>query len=258
MKKRILLTVLFLICQMGFAYGQGLDQLKEKADQLWTKRDDKASLLECLAIYNKALNEDPQNEELLTILAIGNYWKGNHLKGKENKSARMEAFQTGMAHAAKLCELDPRSVPGNFWHATNNASLCREKGFFKSAVNFPNIRKRIDLVLEEDKFYYDGGPGRLRARIIWFAPKLGRSLTGSLKDAEKYLNEAIAAHPNFTLSHLFLADLYWKTKKKEQCRAELMTLLEIPENSLPQYSPENRRDKIDAKERLSEYFNETF
>jgi tetratricopeptide (TPR) repeat protein len=125
-------------------------------------------------------------------------------------------------------------------------------------VNFPNIRKRIDLVLEEDKFYYDGGPGRLRARIIYFAPKLGRSLTGSLKDAEKYLIEAIATHPNFTLSYLFLADIYWKMKKKDQCRAELMKVLEIPENSLPRYSPENRRDKIDAQKRLLEYFTETF
>jgi hypothetical protein len=123
-------------------------------------------------------------------------------------------------------------------------------------VNFSNIRKRIDLVLEEDKFYYDGGPGRLRARIIYFAPKLGRSITGSLKEAETVLNEVIAIHPNFTLSHLFLADIYWKMKKKEQCRAELMRVLEIPENSLPKYSPENRRDKIDAKKRLLDYFNE--
>ncbi len=258
MKKSMLLAVLFLICSMGSAYGQGLDQLREKAGQLWVKRDDKASLMECLSIYKKVLDNDPKNEELLTKLAIGYYWKGNHLKGKDNKSARMEAFSTGISHATKLCELDPRSVPGNFWHATNNASLCNEKGFFKSTVNFPNIRKRIDLVLKKDKFYYDGGPGRLKARIIYFAPKLGRSMTGSLKDAEAFLIEAITVHPDFTLSHLFLADLYWKMKKKEQCRAELMKVLEIPEMSLPRYSAENRRDKIDAQKRLMEYFNETF
>ncbi len=79
-----------------------------------------------------------------------------------------------------------------------------------------------------------------------------------MKDAETFLNEAIAVHPNFTLSRVFLADIYWKMKKKEQCKTELMKVLEIPEDSLPRYSLENRRDKLHAKKLLLEYFNETF
>ncbi len=255
MKISTLLIGLCLISFTAFAEGKPPDLLREEADRLWTKRDEKSILQECIEKYTKELEHSPKDEGLLTRLAIGYYWKGNHLKGKAYKSERMDAYQAGKSYAAVLCELDPRSVPGNFWHATNNSSFCREKGFFKSTMNISDIRKRIDLVLEEDKFYYDGGPQRLLARIIHHTPKLGRSITGSLKDAEEYLKQAISRYPDFTLTHLFLADLYWKMKKKDRCRAELITVLKIPESS--PYEPENRRDKKDAKARLLEYFKET-
>jgi len=65
------------------------------------------------------------------------------------------------------------------------------------------------------------------------------------------LKEAIAKYPNFTLTYLFLADVYKDMKQHDKARAALEKVLTIPQNAMPGFAPENRRDKKIAKARLA-------
>ena len=73
-------------------------------------------------------------------------------------------------------------------------------------------------------------------------------------DHENLLKEAIKMEYNFGMSHLYLGDIYMIMKKPELARKEYQIVLEISEDSLPEYSAELRRDKKAAIAALKKHF----
>lgn len=250
-----LISTWFLLLTFAVpAIGGGFAALKNEGDRHWEKRDDQAFLLKAIEFYSKALELSPENEGLLTRLSIACYWKGDGFSKKEKKK-RKEAYITGVGYAKTLCALNSNSVEGNFWIATNRASYGREVGFLRSAFLLPELNRRMKIVMDQERHYYHGGPQRLMARVIYHAPGFFRGgAVGTLEDAERMLKEAIQAEPNFTLSRLFLADIYWKMKKPDLARQALERVLAVAEGALPDFEADNRKDKEEARERLKEYF----
>jgi len=256
MKYILICSICFVLNCQSFVYAENIAELREIGDKYWQSRDDQPKLLKCIEAYEKALNIVPTDELLLTRLSIAYYWKANNNPGRNNSKQRIQDYLKGVEYAEKLCKINPRSVSGNFWHATNNASYGNEKGYIKSALVVSDVKKRNKIVMEEDKYYYDGGPQRLAARVIWGTPGWFRGKGEKLEDGVNLIKDALSVHPNFTLSHIFIADLYWEMSKKQLAKSHLIKVFEIPENSLKEYAPENRRDKQTAKEKLKEYFGE--
>ena len=251
MKRFVFLLAATLFLFSAFALNAGQDW-ESAANSFWAKRDHQPSLLKAIEIYESTLASLPDDEKLLVRLSIAYYWKGNNMLDGSDKSARQAAYLKGMDYASRVCKISPDSAGGNFWYATNMASNGREKGILKSVSLLPEIRKRVELVLKVDKFYYYGGPQRLNSRIITKAPGFLRSKFGyTIEDAEKMLKEAIARYPNFTMTHIFLADVYIEMKQTDKAKTALEKVLSIPENSMPAFAPENRRDKKAAKARLA-------
>jgi tetratricopeptide (TPR) repeat protein len=247
------LCVLAFLCGPSFSEEKFAD-LKATGDINWKERDNITKLKICLQAYEKAIKIKPNDQEILERLSIGYYWFGNLQPGKKNKQIRMDVYQKGMDYAKKLTDINPRSAAGIFWNATNNASYCKERGFTKSALNIGSIKEQAKQVIEIERYYYRGGPQRLLARIYWGTPWLLRKSGESLEDGANLIKDVLSKYPNFTLSYIFLGDIYWEMSEKKLSRQTFEKVFTIPENALPEFMPENRRDRQTAKEKLKEYF----
>ncbi len=245
----ILILVMILTIKVG---ADDVNSLKAEGDRFWAQRDSQLYLLKAIDAYTRALTMVPNDKTLLIRLSTAYYWKGTNFE-EEKKEERKKAFTTGQMYAQKLCEIDPDSAGGNFWYTVNMALYGGEVGVMKSAFMLPEIKKRMGKVMSSEKFYHHGGPQRLLARIDYETPSI---LRGSLEAAEVMLKEAIQHSPNFTLSHIYLADIYMEMKKPTQAREELEFVLTLPEDALPGFEPEIRRDKKIAKVRMRTYFAE--
>ncbi|MBW2179180.1 MAG: hypothetical protein JRG81_02225 [Deltaproteobacteria bacterium] len=250
MKVRVCIILLVMIFSAGLAAAADFISLKAAGNRYWPERDNQASLLQAINFYTSALQIIPEDKDLLTSLSIAYYWKGTNIQ-EEKKEERKKAFTTGKKYAQKLCELNPESVEGNFWYTVNQASYGGEIGVMKSAFMLPDIKKRMKIVMDQEKFYYHGGPQRLLARIDYKKPKF---LRGSLEKAENMLKDAIKDEHNFTLSHIYLADIYMTMKKPNLARKELQFVLELSEDAMPEYEAEIRRDKRRATALIKKYF----
>jgi tetratricopeptide (TPR) repeat protein len=218
-------------------------------EQAWAQRDDMASLTKAIKAFETGLQGDPTNQELLARMAIGYYWKAENMPGKNNREERKLANKKGMEYAAKLIEINPDSLPGHFWYASNEAMYGVEVGIMKSLTVLPDLRKHIDFVLKKEKFYYRGGPQRYLGRLVCNVPGILRKTLagGTLEDAEQMLKEAIVLEPNFAYSHLVLSEVYGKMNRWDLAKEQLKILLTIPEDALPEYAADNRRDKRRAR-----------
>ena len=248
MKPCILMLV--MIFSFNLAGASDFRALKASGDRFWAERDSLPSLLEAIHFYARALQIAPNDKDLLVRLSIAYYWKGISIQ-EDKKEERKRAFTMGQTYAQKLCELNPDSVEGNFWFAVNMASYGGEVGVMKSAFMLPDIKKRMEIVMDRERFYYHGGPQRLLARIDYETPGLFR---GSLENAVQMLKEAIQVSPNFTLSHIYLADIYMEMKKPDLARKELQFVLDISDDALPEYEPDIRKDKRTARVLMKKYF----
>ncbi len=234
-----------------------LDQLMETGDRLFAQRDRQDILLFAIAAYEEAYALAPENEAVLRQLSRAYYWKGENIDPDEKGADRgkMAAHEKGMLYGEQYLALFPDSAAAHFWYASNMARFGAAKGILKSLSTLSDLREHIGKVLELDKFYYDGGPQRFLAKLIVSVPGLLRKTLagGDLDDAKKMLDEAIAHQPDFTLSYVFLGEILMKQKQKEKALACWQKVLSIPETALPQYAPENRRDKQAAERLLQEY-----
>jgi len=253
--KRLLLTCLMVFLVSGIAIGEDqFSKLKKTGDIVWGERDNLDQLKKCIDAYEKALQIKPDNQILLSRLSIAYYWFGSLHPGADFNQLRKDSYQKGMNYAKRLTKINPNSAPGIFWDATNNASFCKEKGFMKSAINVGTIKEQAQQVIKIDRYYYRGGPQRLLARVYWGTPRFFRKWGEGLQDGADLLTDALSKYPNFTLSYIFLGDIYWEMGEKEKARKTFEKVFSIPENKIPEFSAENRRDKKTAKKKLKAYF----
>ena len=249
--REVLIICFVVLMLQGVALAtEKFSDLKKTGDLLWKDRDNIVKLKSCIEAYEKALNIQQDNQLLLSRLSIGYYWLGNMSTGK----AKKDAYQKGMSYGDKLTKINPKSAPGLFWNATNHAAYCKQAGFVKSAINIGSIKERAREVMKIEPYYYRGGPQRLLGRIYWGTPWYARKKGESLQDGVNLIKDAISKYPNFVLSYLFLGDLYWEMSEKKLARQTFEKVLKVPENTLPEFMPEHRRDTKEAKKKLKEYF----
>lgn len=256
MKIRWTLAVVFILVFASSAFAQDFASEKAKGDKYWPNRDNQSSLVQAIAAYETALSLKPSDEDLLVRLSLAYYWKGNNMSTSD-KDGRKASYTKGMEYAQKACDANQKSVGGNFWYATNKASYGREQGIVKSASYLTELKARMKIVMDQDKFYFWGGPQRFFARIIYKAPGfLRKSVGGTLEQAESMLKEAIAHEKNFFMSHLFLAQVYLEMGKKDLAKQELQFILDTSTQINPAFAAANRRDKKVAVALMKKEFGE--
>ena len=252
MKRLSILILLVVFCAVSISYAENTASSIAEGDKFWANRDNQSSLKKSIAAYEKALAETPDSEDLLVRLSIAYYWKGNNMPAS-SKDGRKAAYQRGMEYAQKVIDKKPSSRGGNFWFATNKASYGREQGILKSKKYLPDLEAKMKIVQDQEEFYFYGGPQRFLSRIIYKAPRFLRKAFGyDLKEAESMLKAAIAKYPKFSMTYLFIADIYTEMKRPDDAKAALQKVLAMPQNIMPGYEAVVRRDQKIAKAKLQE------
>ncbi|MDQ3634619.1 MAG: TRAP transporter TatT component family protein [Acidobacteriota bacterium] len=178
------------------------------------------------------------------LLAEIYYWKGETADAED----KLFYYDKGVEYGEQGVEVDEDSLEANFWLSVNYGSYGQEKGIMKSLSLITPIKDLSEKCIELDESYFYGGAWRILGRLYHKAPGFPLSL-GNNKKALECFEKALEFGPKFYLNHLFLAELYISTRKKDKAREHLEWILEAPLNK--NYEREDESYKRDA-ERLLE------
>jgi tetratricopeptide (TPR) repeat protein len=178
------------------------------------------------------------------LLAEIYYWTGETADAED----KLFYYDKGVEYGEQGVEVDEDSLEANFWLSVNYGSYGQEKGIMKSLSLITPIKDLSEKCIELDESYFYGGAWRILGRLYHKAPGFPLSL-GNNKKALECFEKALEFGPKFYLNHLFLAELYISTRKKDKAREHLEWILEAPLNK--NYEREDESYKRDA-ERLLE------
>jgi hypothetical protein len=108
------------------------------------------------------------------------------------------------------------------------------------------IKDELETVLRIAPLFGDRSADRALGRWYFKVPSL---FGGSHKLAEEHLRASLAANPQSTASHYFLAEVMVDDGRKADARSELQAVLDAPLN--PEWTPEDRDFKEKARRLLS-------
>lgn len=251
--KRTSASVLALILLATLPAAEPVNSIFEQAMKYWVDRDNIKSLTKTIELLELVLTSKPEpaiERATRLVLSQAHYWYGNMLP-EDDKEARKEAYQKGMDVLNPVLSKNPEDHEANFWYAVNLASRSREVGILKSLGKLPEIKRRLDIVVKKDEYYFYGGPNRLFAKMIQQAPAFLRKAQGQdLSDAERILLANVERFPNFLMNRLFLGEVYRDQGRIEDACEEFKTIVNAPPTQDPAYAAENRRDIKEAKKLL--------
>jgi tetratricopeptide (TPR) repeat protein len=214
------------------------EALVAQADALWEQRHDGDKLKEALALYEKAVAQQPDNRVLMGTLARGYYLLAcGHLKTEEE---RLEAHDRGARWGERLLGLQPAfrqkieagakdyealdtltaaEVPGLYWAYANLARWSAIKGFTTVVKNKSKLKAFIDRVAELQPEFYHGAADRGLGAFYAKAPSFAG---GDLNRSKEHFDRSMSAAPDYFGTKVLMAELY---AVKRQDRALFESLL---------------------------------
>ncbi len=159
------------------------------------------------------------------LLAEIYYWMGETADAED----KLFYYEKGVEWGEQGVEAEKDSLEANFWLAVNYGSYGNEKGIMKSLSLISPIKNLAEKVIELDESYFYGGAWRVLGRLYNKAPGFPISI-GDNKKALECLEKALEFGPKFYLNHLFIAELYISTRKKDEAREHLEWILEAELN----------------------------
>jgi tetratricopeptide (TPR) repeat protein len=236
---RSCIRLLYLTVLMTFAATVSFAQADP--DALYAQREDAAKARQAADLWAQRIKANPKDFESTAKLAKALYWLGGH--GPEaNRRADLEA---GMAAADAAIVLDPKRPEGYFWKAANMGALAESFGVRQGIKYRKPIREALETVLKIDPKFQAGSADRALGRWYFKVPGL---FGGSNEKSVEHLRKSIAYDPNSTASHFFLAETLLDMGRKEDARAALQKVLDVPIDA--EWAPEDREFKQKAKAML--------
>jgi tetratricopeptide (TPR) repeat protein len=206
-------------------------------DALYAKREDIPSAREAVAIWQTRLQQNPKDFESAWKLARARYWLGGHAPEADRKAA----LEAGIEAARTAIALEPNKPEGHMWLAANMGALAESFGMRQGLKYRGAIRDELLTVLRIDPAFQQGSADRALGRWYFKVPAL---FGGSNKKSEEHLRKSLTYNPNSTISHFFLAETLLDEGKKEDARAELQKVIDVPLD--PEWTPEDRDFKAKA------------
>ena len=228
----------------GTSFGGDIEALMAQADAYWPQRTDLSKFKESIALYNKVLEQDPENVEAMWKLTRAHYWLGEHTDSEDEKLA---IFEKGTEYAKKGIDLKADCVDCYYWLGVNYGVYGEAKGVLKSLSLIDPIKDAMNKVIELDPEYSGGAAYRVLGRMEYKVPWVAG---GSKKESAKYLEKAFELNPNSFLTRRFLAETYLGLKKKDKAESVLEWALTAPEPTDP--------SEIEDKKKAIALYNEKF
>lgn len=168
--------------------------------------------------YKAYVDKNPKDmlaRELYAQLAFAN-WR---LENKDNRR-RIAYAKLMLDNAKKMVELEPNNAAGYHWQGAAYGMIGLTRGVLNSLQLVPELKKNFERSIELDPNYLGGSALVQMARVYTMLPGFPVSI-GDKEKAIKNLIQAKQISPGFSLTYLYLADLYWHFGKTKEALAEL-------------------------------------
>jgi len=224
----------------------GEEAQRQKADALWSQREDLGKAREAVAAWEEVLAAEPEDFESLLRLSRLHYWIGQQLE-KTDRTVALAEYNTGREYGSKAGKAAPDRPGGHFFEAANLARENNLKGTFSNLWGIGTVRRLNEKTYEIDPDYFYRGPDRFFCAMYTKLPGL---LGGSTKKAIEHGKKAVEAFPEYAGNRYFLAEAYFKDGKNDLAREQLEAAVASRDDAYPDVIPEQRMEKARAVELL--------
>jgi tetratricopeptide (TPR) repeat protein len=223
-------------------YAAGVAGQAADPDALYRQRETIASAQQAESIWSERLSKDAKDFESAWKLARARYWLGTHA----DETRRKAFLEGGIAAGRAAVAIAPNRPDGHFWIAANMGALAESFGLRQGLKYRGDIKDALETVLRLDPAYQQGSADRALGRWYFKVPGL---FGGSDKKSEDHLRKSLTYNPNSSASLYFLAETLIELKKKDEARATLQKLLDVPVD--PDWAPEDREFKEKGRRLLA-------
>jgi tetratricopeptide (TPR) repeat protein len=211
-------------------------------DALYKQRETLASAQQAEQIWSDRLAKNPKDFASAWKLARARYWLGGHAAEKERKPY----LENGIAAGRAAIALEPNKPDGHFWVAANMGALAESFGMRQGLKYRGDIKDELLTVLRLDPAFLQGSADRALGRWYYKVPGL---FGGSNRKSEEHLRKSLTYNPQSTITLFFLAETLLDEGKKDEGRATLQKVLDVPLD--PDWAPEDREFKQKAQQLLN-------
>jgi hypothetical protein len=221
--KRVL-AVLVGVMVSAAAWGkeqENVEALLAKMDAVWERRNADGAIPDLVALGQLAATVDPDSYEVEWRMARGYFWvaytQGNRVAKKAMAGKAMEA-------ADKARRMRPDRVEGHYFYAISVGEYANTVGIMQALADgiAGKFETAATRAYEIDRDYYHGAPPTVLGRYYFMLPWPKRDLELS----RRYLEEAVARHPNALIARDYLAETYYELDEHEKAREQLTFVLE--------------------------------
>jgi tetratricopeptide (TPR) repeat protein len=246
--KRAWGTALLILCTAVLAAPSswGGEAQRQKADALWSQREDLGKAREAVVAWEAVLAEQPGDYDALLRLSRLHYWIGQLLE-KTDRERALSEYHAGKEYGHEAATAAPDKPGGHFFEAANLARENNLKGTFSNLWGIGIVRRLNEKTAAIDPSYFYQGPDRFFCAMYTKLPGL---LGGSTSLAIEHGKKAVKAYPHYVGNRYFLAEAYFKSGKNDLARSQLEAAVATPDDALPDVVPEQRMEKARAAELL--------
>ena len=155
-----------------------------------------------------------------TLLALARAWFLFAEERARSEDDKIAAYAKARDYAKRATDLAPRSADAHLWYAITLGSWSQAKGLLRSALDFRELRREVDVVLRLE-------PDNIEAHIMAgsIARELPVVLGGDRREAEAHFKTAQRLDPRLTGVRIELAQLYINMGRYAEARRELEAVL---------------------------------
>ncbi|MFQ5803052.1 MAG: tetratricopeptide repeat protein [Candidatus Methylomirabilales bacterium] len=213
---------LLFIANSVFAQSQA--ERVQLAEQYWADRASIAQVKKAADIFEKVLDEDPENYAAHWKLSQMYFWIGRH---ESSRGVKVDNLEKGIDLAEKAISLKPNEAGGHYWLGANSGALAEALAFwpwllFRKVSLAGDFRREMQSVLRLDPAF-DGG-GAYRALGVYYLKKS----SPDPQEAERFLEEAVESAPTVLCNHFYLAVAYAEQGKLDLARQKRTHVLATP------------------------------
>lgn len=224
--KLILFLVLFIFALSEFTYSEDVAKaqtqkeptLEDAREVLATYHKNRLSIDRSMEITSSIVDNDPNNVDALIFLS--RVWLTYGYVTERTKEGRIRSFEKGVEIAERAIEISPNNPDAHFFYVANLALVGQTKGIFNSLFMLPEVRAKLDHILELDP-NHTYGLG-MQGTLYYYLPSI---LGGDMKISEIYLRRALFNDPHLSSAKLYLAMNLKKQKRYDEAVEVLNELI---------------------------------
>jgi tetratricopeptide (TPR) repeat protein len=202
------------------AADENVDELVQRMDALWERRDAHGACPDIVALGTLALAVDPHSHAVQWRMARVYFWVAYTQPSRVAKKAlAAKAIEWGERARGE----QPDRVEGHYFYAVAVGEYASTIGIMQAVVD--GVAGKVETAARRahaiDRDYWHGAPGTVLGRFYFLLPWPKRDLDKS----REYLEEVVVRHPRALLARDYLAETYYELGEREKAREQLAFVL---------------------------------